>query len=278
MRAVGNHRGARTISLAFVAGILAFEAGLLLASGAVGIPGVLLVRVADGGAVAHLAPGGESVAVKTPQSASPVLVAPAERQEAPRIVDAHDLEGLNAIPQDTDWQNSPDVPQPKAFDANAKGREELPWDQVEPVPLDPVGAGDGPAPIRPVAAGLPSPPSLSPLAGNPKPPIKLPDSGVVESWIKAKATELKGADRKRPIYHLELWLEPPAALRKRLVAVAYDFSTPAVLPQSQVSHEKETGFRARFGGLACADKITVTLKFDDGRSQRVALDGCGLFG
>ena len=48
MRAVGNHRGARTISLALVAGLVAFEAVLVLGAGAVGIPGVLLVRFADG--------------------------------------------------------------------------------------------------------------------------------------------------------------------------------------------------------------------------------------
>jgi len=32
------------------------------------------------------------------------------------------------------------------------------------------------------------------------------------------------------------------------------------------------------GGLACADKITVTLKFKDGQSQQVAVDGCRLLG
>ncbi len=48
MRAVGNHRGARPISLALVAGLVAFEAVLALGAGAVGIPGVLLVRFAGG--------------------------------------------------------------------------------------------------------------------------------------------------------------------------------------------------------------------------------------
>jgi len=48
MRAVGNHRGARTISLALVAGLVAFEAVLALGAGAVGIPGLVVVRFADG--------------------------------------------------------------------------------------------------------------------------------------------------------------------------------------------------------------------------------------
>ncbi|HSD93131.1 MAG TPA: hypothetical protein VLB11_08920, partial [Methyloceanibacter sp.] len=64
----------------------------------------------------------------------------------------------------------------------------------------------------------------------------------------------------------------------RLVAVAYQFNTPAVRPQSQVSNEKASGFKVNAGGLVCADKVTVTLKFNDGRSQQVAVDGCKLLG
>ena len=65
-------------------------------------------------------------------------------------------------------------------------------------------------------------------------------------------------------------------MKRRLVAVAYEFNTPAVMPQSQVSSEQKTGFRISAGGLACADKVTVTLKFKDGQSQQVAVDGCRL--
>ncbi len=96
--------------------------------------------------------------------------------------------------------------------------------------------------------------------------------------MKAKATPIKGEDRGRPLYDFEFWLEPPAEIKQRLLAVAYDFSTPAVMPQSQVSSEQNTGFRIRVGGLACADKITLTLKFKDGQSQQVAIDGCKLLG
>ena len=48
------------------------------------------------------------------------------------------------------------------------------------------------------------------------------------------------------------------------------------MPQSQVSSERDTGFRIIAGGLTCADKVTITLKFNDGRSQQVAVDGCRL--
>jgi hypothetical protein len=50
------------------------------------------------------------------------------------------------------------------------------------------------------------------------------------------------------------------------------------MPQMQVSSEQKTGFRIRVGALACADKVTVTLKFRDGQSQQVAVDGCRLLG
>jgi len=46
MRAVGNHRGARTISLALVAGLVAFEAVLALGAGAVGVEFASLYRSA----------------------------------------------------------------------------------------------------------------------------------------------------------------------------------------------------------------------------------------
>ena len=96
--------------------------------------------------------------------------------------------------------------------------------------------------------------------------------------MKAKATEVRGEDRARPLYHFEFWLEPPEEVKRRLVAVAYEFNTPAVMPQSQVSSEQKTGFRVSAGGIACADKVTVTLKFKDGQSQQVAVDGCRLLG
>jgi len=99
----------------------------------------------------------------------------------------------------------------------------------------------------------------------------------VGAWVKSKVTEIKGADRQRPLYHFELWLDPPAAVRRRLVGVTYDFSTPAILPQTQASSDQASGFRISAGGLACADKVTLTLRFDDGRTQKVSLDGCKLF-
>ena len=59
-------------------------------------------------------------------------------------------------------------------------------------------------------------------------------------------------------------------------ADVYEFNTPAVRPQSQISSERNTSFRVYTGGLACAERVTVTLKFNDGRTQQVAVDGCRL--
>jgi hypothetical protein len=82
MREVGIHSAARTIGLALVAGLVAFEVVLALIASAIGIPGVLVVPLHEipGGAAAS---GGESVIAKqTPQpsaQASPQQAGPVER-------------------------------------------------------------------------------------------------------------------------------------------------------------------------------------------------------
>lgn len=186
---------------------------------------------------------------------------------APRSAEPN-LEGLSEIPRELIWNRLPKTKngdaEPKAFGALSKVSEVLPWDAIEPVPFSPIAPG---APA--LAKGTKRTAALGP-------PIDLPKGGQVETWMRAKATEFKGADRTRPLYHFEVWLEPPAAVKRRLVGVSYAFSTPAIRPQSQVSSDQASGFRISAGGLACADEITVTLTFDDGQSQTVAVDGCKL--
>jgi len=280
MRAVGNHRGARTISLALVAGLVAFEAVLALGAGAVGIPGLVVVRFADGSGRTPQAQvaratedGGETVVAKLPEIGSIPKPAPAaaKGEDAPAAGGEPRLHGLAEEPS---WDGEhADPSERKAFAANSAGREVLPWAAAEPVPLSPDGPAEASAePAKPAEPAAPeAPPPALPLA-------HLPASGDVEGWVKAKATEIKGEDRGRPLYHFELWLDPPEDVKQRLAAVAYDFDTLAVMPQSQISSEQKTGFRVSVGGLACADKITVTLKFKDGQSQQVAVDGCRLLG
>jgi len=279
MRAVGNHRGARPISFALVAGLVAFEAVLMLGVGAVGIPGILLVRLAGGSGGPGATPsseapeGGESAFVKFYSAPAISTSKPTPADEAAEaaspVAGEPRLDGLAEIPL-KDWdRDEAESAEPQAFGENSKPREVLPWDAAEPVPFT-SGA------TTPAAA-----PAQSPAPEAPQAPLAvalLPASGDVEAWVKAKATEVKGEDRARPLYHFEFWLEPPEEVKRRLVAVAYEFNTPAVMPQSQVSSEQKTGFRVSAGGLACADKVTVTLKFKDGQSQQVAVDGCRLLG
>ena len=282
MRADGHPR-ARTISLALVAGLIAFEAILALSAGVVGIPGVVLVELKGGSGGPGVAQdraateGGESDIAKlsaapdipnqTAEAAKPP--SPAPQPDGPPRLDG--LADIPLAPLDSDEEAKPD--QAKHFAANATGRETLPWDAVEPVPYPAAGsesASDDATAALPASAGAPS--------RRPAAPLELPASHAVEAWVKAKATEIKGEDRARPLYHFEFWLEPPDELRRRLVAVVYDFNTPAVMPQVQMSSEQNTGFRVSAGGLTCADKVTITLKFDDGRTEQVAVDGCKLLG
>ena len=203
-----------------------------------------------------------------------MALAPLPAATSPRNAEAGskepNLEGLSEIPPELIWNRPPqeeDEAQPKTFAAFSKAREVLPWDAVEPVPFTPLGPASKAVEVE-AAATKP--------AAVLRAPLDLPAGGEVEAWVKAKVTEIKGADRSRPLYHFELWLEPPAEVTRRLVGVAYAFSTPAIRPQTQASSDKTSGFRISAGGLACADEITLTLRFDDGRSQKVAVDGCAL--
>ena len=247
----------------------------MLGVGAVGIPGILLVRLAGGSGGPGATPsseapeGGESAFVKFYSAPAISTSKPTPADEAAEaaspVAGEPRLDGLAEIPL-KDWdRDEAESAEPQAFGENSKTREVLPWDAVEPVPF---------TAATPVAAPAQSPAPEAPQA---TPALALlPASGDVEAWVKAKATEIKGGDRARPLYHFEFWLEPPEEVKRRLVAVAYEFNTPAVMPQSQMSSEQKTGFRVSAGGLTCADKVTVTLKFKDGQSQQVAVDGCRL--
>lgn len=272
MGSVGYHRSARTIGLALVAGFIAFEAFLALRTGALGIPGIFLVRFADesGGSRTTQATerpeAGESVIAKRPEGTAAPKPAPEQATGSVSTGSGEKrLEGLSEIPLKP-WDPDEEEPAeegPKAEAGASQAREELPWDAVEPVPFD--SATPAPSQGRPPAQTPP-----------PGPLAALPAGSEVAAWVKAKATKVKGQDRARPLYHFEFWLEPPQEVTQRLASVAYEFNTPAVMPQSQVSREQRTGFRVSAGGLVCADKVTVTLRFKDGRSQRVEVDGCKL--
>src|SRR3990170_3938209 len=193
MRAMGNHRGARPISFALVAGLVAFEAVLMLGVGAVGIPGILLVRLAGGSGGPGATPsseapeGGESAFVKFYSAPAISTSKPTPADEAAEaaspVAGEPRLDGLAEIPlKDWDRDDSKSA-EPQAFGENSKPREVLPWDAAEPVPFT-SGA------TTPAAA-----PAQSPAPEAPQAPLAvalLPASGDVEAWVKAKATEVKG--------------------------------------------------------------------------------------
>jgi len=282
MRDVGRHRGARMIVLALVAGLVAFEAALALTARAVGIPGIFLYPLAEEESAPRLdagakPAGGESVVAKLAPKAAP---APAEEPQVPPPEAGEPrLDGLMDIPLQPlashDEKPQSQAPVEKAFGAEAKPHTggDLPWADVEPVPFGPPEQATADA-----TSALPNrgQPDVPPAPVPPTALAELPSNATVQGWVKAKAMELKGEHGARPLFHFEFWLDAPEEVKQRLAAVAYEFNTPAVRPQSQISSEKKSGFRISAGGLTCADNVKVTLKFVDGRTQQVQVDGCKL--
>jgi hypothetical protein len=195
-------------------------------------------------------------------SLSPTIALPEEAEP--------NLDGLSEIPPELIWnrpEKAEDEDKPRAsFAAFSKAQEQLPWDAIEPVPFAPVDA--------PKDAGGKTAAKPAGRAG-PRAPVEVA-AVQIGKWLKTKITEIRGADRSRPLYHFELWIEPPAVVKSRLVGVSYAFSTPAIRPQAQASTDRTSGFRISAGGLACADTIELTLRFDDGVVQKVSVDGCEL--
>ena len=276
MRIVGYRLSARTIGLALVAAVIALQAFLALYSGVAGIPGLFLIDLAggEGGAAKPLQAGtqdgGESVIAKTPGAPVTPKKEPAETTGSTPPQDGEpNLEGLAEIPLKP-WVRDDAKPEEERRNVSVPAGggqpgEKLPWDAVEPVPFDAT------APASPQAKGA------APQASPPPPArVALPANTVIAAWVKAKATEIKGVERARPLYHFEFWIEPPESMKGSVDAVTYEFNTPAVMPQMQVSRERQTGFRISAGGLVCADNVRVTLKFRDGRAQTVEVDGCKL--
>jgi len=234
-----------------------------------------LVKVARP-AVAASANGFEPASVSR---LSTMALAPAlpKARLLPAVADTAEpnLLGLSEIPKELIWNRPPPDKdgkdeQRKAFAAFARVGDNLPWGDVEPVPFSPLGPNTKPTPTETAqqAGATGAPPQRA--------AVPVPGRGEVKRWIKSKVTEIKGSARARPLYHFELWLELPTEVKRHLVGVTYAFNSPAIRPQSQVSSDKTSGFRISAGGLACADKVMLTLRFDNGSAHTVALDGCKL--
>ena len=107
-------------------------------------------------------------------------------------------------------------------------------------------------------------------------PVDLPSKSDIRDWVKSQAWEfLGGVDEAGNIlYRFELWLEAPSNMLSAIKSVSYVYDAPSATPPSRDSDRSSGGFRVRFGSMACAQKVTVTLTMSDGRSRRAVVDGC----
>lgn len=192
-----------------------------------------------------------------------------QQAEEPEPAEEPNLAGLAEIPPELlarpPKRKGDAAPRKASFAAFSETRENLPWKAVEPVVFTPMGPGQ-----QQKAGAAAAQTTATPAANK----ITSADIG---KWMKGKATKIMGAERTKPLYHFVVWVEPPTAMQAHVSGVSYDFSSPAVQPQSQASADRESGFKINAAGLVCADEITVTLRFDDGRVETTHIDGCELF-
>lgn len=204
------------------------------------------------------------VAAATPlvESPEPQAAKTEQQQEEPNLA------GLADIPEkliaERPKRNGDRDRRKPSFAAYSETRENLPWNAVEPVVFTPMGPG------QQQKAGSPAPQVV--VSASPQPAV-----ADIGNWMKGKATKIMGASRTKPLYHFIVWVEAPKAMQAHVAGVSYDFSSPAVMPQSQASSDRDSGFKINAAGLACADQITVTLRFKDGRVEKTSIDGCELF-
>lgn len=152
--------------------------------------------------------------------------------------------------------------------SSASAPVSLPWNAVEPVRFRDNGK-----------LNIVNAPTHAESGGEDKETLTafgLPSSERLQGWVKVSAKTFKGFERRRSLIHFELWLDPPKDIRDRISSVDYDLRSDAVQPRKQASKNVPSGFRARFGGLACAREILMTVHFDDGRSETIEVDGCAL--
>ena len=157
--------------------------------------------------------GGESLIAKLPAAAEPPkpsrVAAAANPDDAPQ--GEPNLTGLAEIPLKP-WVEAkrddakPDERQGVWSDIGEK--EALPWDAVEPYRPD--GSSVPPADVT---ASLPAP-SAPAAPRTPSMLLALPLASAVEGWVKAKATEIKGEERGRALYHFEFWLDAPDEVKR----------------------------------------------------------------
>lgn len=106
--------------------------------------------------------------------------------------------------------------------------------------------------------------------------VGLPSKSDIRDWVKSQAWEfLGGVDEQGNIlYRFEVWLDAPSNVIGAIKSVSYEYDAPSATPKTRQLDTSKGGFRARFGALACAKEITITVTMADGRTRRVGADGC----
>lgn len=103
-----------------------------------------------------------------------------------------------------------------------------------------------------------------------------PSRGDIQDWLKSQAWEfLGGVDPQGNIlYRFEVWLDAPRDVLNGIKSVSYVYDAPSATPEQRESDDSKSGFRARFGSLACSKKVTVVVTMADGSRQQAVADGC----
>jgi len=152
----------------------------MLGVGAVGIPGILLVRLAGGSGGPGATPsseapeGGESAFVKFYSAPAISTSKPTPADEAAEaaspVAGEPRLDGLAEIPL-KDWdRDEAESAEPQAFGENSKPREVLPWDAAEPVPFTSGATTPAAAPAQSPAPEAPQAPLAAALLPASPPP------------------------------------------------------------------------------------------------------------
>lgn len=104
----------------------------------------------------------------------------------------------------------------------------------------------------------------------------MPSKSDIRDWLRSQAWEfLGGVDAQGNIlYRFEVWLEAPPESLSAIKSVSYEYDAPSATPKTRDSDEVKSGFRARFGSLACSKEVTVTVTMTDGRTLEAVADGC----
>lgn len=140
-----------------------------------------------------------------------------------------------------------------------------------------VASNNQPAPVP--AKPEPAPVEQTPPKEAAKPaalPSDLPSASELEGWVKSAAQEFVGGvdSQGNILYRFDVWLDAPADKKERIASVDYMYDAPSATPAAQASSDRASGFRVKFGGLTCAQQVSMTVTFNNGDKREARVNGC----